>query len=294
MDHVHLDDTKENNQVTKAADDSLNTSVNESLQLFKPKILNAIEIIRDKKKKRPDIDTIHDRIMKTEASNADKTLIEILVEELIKQNILIYKNTTQGLDSFKILKNVDQTSQASPDQTLPDPPQIVNATKTPDTKGKDTSPDSPLLLNNILTPDTKIKQTTSFSNSFQESFFSLKAELFELKISLKNEIGELRNSIRDIKAKKDVHSEKANENKRLWDELENKNTIIKSQIDNFKQLADSISKSNTSVPVLQTPDFPENSNFILPKKYALRETYDKSKPTNILSPNRYQLFTEAH
>ena len=44
MDHVHLDDTKENNQVTEAADDSLlmNTSVNESLQLFKPKILNAI------------------------------------------------------------------------------------------------------------------------------------------------------------------------------------------------------------------------------------------------------------
>ena len=43
------------------------------------------------------------------------------------------------------------------------------------------------------------------------------------------------------------------------------------------------------MPLLQTPDFPENSNFILPKKYAHRETYDKSKPTNIVSPNRYQL-----
>ena len=60
--------------------------------------------------------------MKTEASNTDKTLIELIVKELIKQNILINKKTTQGLDSFKILKNVDQTSQASPDQTLPDPP----------------------------------------------------------------------------------------------------------------------------------------------------------------------------
>ena len=37
------------------------------------------------------------------------------------------------------------------------------------------------------------------------------------------------------------------------------------------------------------PIFSENSNFILPEKYAHRETYDKSKPTNILSPNRYQL-----
>ena len=27
----------------------------------------------------------------------------------------------------------------------------------------------------------------------------------------------------------------------------------------------------------------------MPKKYAHRETYDKSKPTNILSPSRYQL-----
>ena len=52
----------------------LNTSVNESLQLFKPNILNAIEIIRDKKKKRPDIDTMHVYIMKTEASDVGKTL----------------------------------------------------------------------------------------------------------------------------------------------------------------------------------------------------------------------------
>ena len=56
MDHVHFDDTEENNQITEACDGSLNTSINESLQLFKPKI----EIIRDKKRKRPDIDTIHD------------------------------------------------------------------------------------------------------------------------------------------------------------------------------------------------------------------------------------------
>ena len=53
------------------------------------KILNAIEIIRGKMKKRPDIDTIHDYIMKTEASNANKTLlIENLVKELKKHNIL--------------------------------------------------------------------------------------------------------------------------------------------------------------------------------------------------------------
>ena len=56
MDHVHFHDTEENNQVTEAGDGSLNTSIYESLQLFKPKI----ETIRDKKRKRPDIETIHD------------------------------------------------------------------------------------------------------------------------------------------------------------------------------------------------------------------------------------------
>ena len=94
--------------------------------------------------------------------------------------------------------NVDQTSQTSSDQTLPDLPQILNATNTPDAKGKETLPNSPLLLNGILTPDTKIKQTTSFSNSFQESISSLKAELCELKLSLMNEIYEVRKSISDI------------------------------------------------------------------------------------------------
>ena len=32
--HVHFDNTKENNQVMEAADDSVNTSVNESLQRY--------------------------------------------------------------------------------------------------------------------------------------------------------------------------------------------------------------------------------------------------------------------
>ena len=218
MDHVYLDDAKENNQVIEATDDSLNTSINESLQLFKSKILNAIEIIKDKKKKCADIDTMHGYIARTEASNTDKTLIENVARELIRQNILINKKTIQGLDSFNISKNVNQILQTSSDQTIPGPTQIMNATKTPDTEDIETTPSSPLILNDILTTDTKIKQTTSFSNSYQESFSSLKSELCELKLSLTNEICEIRNSIRDIKAKTDVHSKL----QRLWDELETK------------------------------------------------------------------------
>ena len=163
-----------------------------------------------------------------------------------------------------------------------------NATKSPGTEDKETLPNLPLLLNDILTPDMRIKQTASFPSSFQESFSSLKAELYELKLSLMNEICEVRNSISNIKAKKDVHSKQVKDNKRLWDELETKKTVIKLLIDNFKQLADYIGKSNTTLPLLQTTDFSGNSNFTLPKICARRE-YEKSKPTNLLSSNCYQL-----
>ena len=108
------------------------------------------------------------------------------------------------------MKHVGQTS---PDQTLLDPPQILNATKTPDIKDKETLPDAPLLLNEVLTPDTKNKRATSSSSFFQESFSLLKAELYKLRLFVMDEFCEVRNSINDIKTKKDVHSEQVKDNK---------------------------------------------------------------------------------
>ena len=89
MDHVHLDDAKENNQVIEATDDSLNTSINESLQLFKPKILNAIEIIKDKRKNVPILIQFMIRSRELRLQTQIKTLIENVVRELIRQKILI-------------------------------------------------------------------------------------------------------------------------------------------------------------------------------------------------------------
>ena len=60
-----------------------------------------MEIIRGEKKKRGDIDTINDYIMKIKASNADKTQIESLVKEIIKQNISINKKIPKVLILLK-------------------------------------------------------------------------------------------------------------------------------------------------------------------------------------------------
>ena len=45
-----------------------------TLSLFKSKILNAINQMKQKEK-RPDLNTIHEYLSKTKASNADKQLI---------------------------------------------------------------------------------------------------------------------------------------------------------------------------------------------------------------------------
>ena len=74
--------------------------------LFKPKVLNAINKIRESKK-RPDNDSILDYIIKTEASNVDKPLIISIINELINQSLIENKKTRQGLDSFHFVKLSD-------------------------------------------------------------------------------------------------------------------------------------------------------------------------------------------
>ena len=72
---------------------------NNDLDILKPKILDAIDQIRQRKK-RPDTDSIHDFIARTCATNINKELIEVVIEELIAQNDVFNKKTAQGQDSF--------------------------------------------------------------------------------------------------------------------------------------------------------------------------------------------------
>ena len=62
-------------------------------------ILSPINDIREKKKC-PDTSSIYDYIMKTQASNADKALIDSVIVKLTPEGKIINKKTLQGLDSF--------------------------------------------------------------------------------------------------------------------------------------------------------------------------------------------------
>ena len=66
---------------------------------FTPLILSTLNDIREKKK-RLDTSSIYDYIMKTQALNADKALIDSAIVKLTLEGTIINKKTPQGLDSF--------------------------------------------------------------------------------------------------------------------------------------------------------------------------------------------------
>ena len=65
-----------NHSIIKEMTNSENASQDSVLSTFKPLVLSAIDILRDKKK-RSDVDSICNHKIKTQASNADRVLIEI-------------------------------------------------------------------------------------------------------------------------------------------------------------------------------------------------------------------------
>ena len=59
----------------------------DEILLFKPKILQAIKFIREKKK-RPNLNSIYEHLSKTGASNINKDTVYSIISELIKQEVL--------------------------------------------------------------------------------------------------------------------------------------------------------------------------------------------------------------
>ena len=68
-------------------------SSSDALSLFQPKILAAIDYIRNVNKQRPDAEAIYKYISRTEASNVNKIDIVHSIDELVKRNVVINKKT---------------------------------------------------------------------------------------------------------------------------------------------------------------------------------------------------------
>ena len=86
----------------------------DALLLFEPKILAAIDHIRNVNKWLTDIEAIHKDISITEASNINETAIVNINDELVKQKMVVSKKNHYRLWSFKRdLTNFPVTSNAT-------------------------------------------------------------------------------------------------------------------------------------------------------------------------------------
>ena len=98
-------DNRERNDMNSAfeklriASDESDRNCSNNLDILKPKILDAIDQIRQRKKC-PDTDSIYDFRACSCATNIDKELIEVAIEESIAQNDIFNKKLLKVVIGF--------------------------------------------------------------------------------------------------------------------------------------------------------------------------------------------------
>ena len=126
----------------------------DSFEIFKPKILMAIDKIKEKKK-RADIDAILNFIAQADATNIDKNTIKDFVTQLVAQKLLIKKNTSQGNESYH---------KTPTEEEIPQPPRHSIRTTTKENFNKTSEVESGLqtnfIHNNIFVKNDVLKLFT--------------------------------------------------------------------------------------------------------------------------------------
>lgn len=102
-----------------------------SIDIFEPKIIDAINELRTKKKKRPDLHNIFDHLSRTDSSYIDINSTEHIINDLLKRKIIINKKTSQGLDSFypfteNSTKSINEDEIQSEKETISNETENVN------------------------------------------------------------------------------------------------------------------------------------------------------------------------
>ena len=126
----------------------------DSFEIFKPKILMAVDKIKEKKK-RADIDAILNFIAQADATNIDKNTIKDFVTQLVAQKLLIKKNTSQGNESYH---------KTPTEEEIPQPPRHSIRTTTKENFNKTSEVESGLqtnfIHNNIFVKNDVLKLFT--------------------------------------------------------------------------------------------------------------------------------------
>ena len=87
------------------------------LSLFQPKVLKAIDYIRNINKQCPDVDAIYKHISRSETCNIDKPTAAKIIDAVIDQNVIENRRITSGQASyFHCREGTTKTVTASPEK----------------------------------------------------------------------------------------------------------------------------------------------------------------------------------
>ena len=191
----------------------LNANIN--IFHFKPKILEAIDHLKNISHKRPDIDSIFDFLTRTTVSNVTKEALSDITTDLIKESVIINNKSINGHDSFRpntidTFSTTDETSDTDNTQQQnkkdhndnnksnsslqrPAPPfnetcintfcfsqQLVPEITTGITSLNTITEKSPTVPTNIQTP-TATKNQNDTSNFTQKTILKIEAQFSLLK-----------------------------------------------------------------------------------------------------------------
>ena len=238
----------------RIASDESDRNCSNNLDILKPKILAATDQICQRKK-RPDTESIYDFIARTCATNINKELIEVVIEELIAQNDIFNKKTAQGRDSFyKLNEKQVPLPNASPSIE-------ISNTQTPITSGNEILEPSgkeprhfDKTSNTIIGIQTPtLSKSLSYENlgrpqdirNIRVQFSVLKSKVVCEFLFLNQKLSSLsedpEKAVNDMKVQK-RNVDLLHENiKILQNELAQKNEIIKSPMEVQSTLFDSLS-----------------------------------------------------
>ena len=72
-------------------------------------VLRAIDVLRNKRRRRPDLTSIYDFVSKREPE-ADKALVKVAIEDLLEKGVLINKRAS-GKDSFFVKSELKEFNE---------------------------------------------------------------------------------------------------------------------------------------------------------------------------------------
>ena len=227
---------------------------NNDIDILKPKILDAIDQIRQRKK-HPDADSIYDFIARTGATNINRELVEVVIEELIAKNDVFNKKTAQGQDSFyKVNEKEVPLPNASPSIEISNTQSPIISDNEILEPSEEEPRDSDKTSNTILDIQTPtLQKSLSYENletpqdirNIRVQFSVLKSHVMCELSSLNQKISSLSENlekvVNNMKAQ-DRNVDLLHENiKILQNELSQKNEIIKSLMEIQSTVFDSLS-----------------------------------------------------